>query len=44
MSATIASSRTGQQGRWLRFFGYTVAVLLPVGGMEFRFPVLNRRF
>ena len=46
MSATIASSRTGLQGRWLKFFGYTVAVLLPVGGLEFLFPaqVLNRLF
>jgi hypothetical protein len=46
MSATIASSRTGLQGRWLRFSGYTVAVLLPAGGLEFLFParVLNRRF
>jgi hypothetical protein len=46
MSATIASSRTGLQDRWLRFFGYTVAVFLLVGGLEFLFPaqVLNRRF
>ena len=43
MSATIASSLSGLQGGRLRFFGYTVAVLLPVGGLEFLFPaqVLN---